>query len=152
MHICAARSTCSPLCVGDLRTGRNLSHSHISCKKVFCNMSAFLKRLVPTCLLVLFAFPTAALLPSINATQGPIEIDSNVPLYYDTDVTARIVTLVLQINDSALVSNATASWLAIGISEPSSGSMLGADVVTAEFSSSEIAKSQTATYHSSHSH
>lgn len=68
--------------------------------------------------------------------HGPIAFDSNAALYFTVDPQTSTAYLAVTLNDSDVVSSSL-NWIGVGVSEPTAGSMLGADVVTAEFSSGQ---------------
>jgi hypothetical protein len=92
--------------------------------------------LISACLLVVHA-----LNPTEKYTQGPVDLGDHAKFWYDVDFKARIAHLALKVTDKASVNNAKdANWLGLGVSEPTSGSMLGADIVTGEFPGGETEK------------
>lgn len=77
-----------------------------------------------------------ALRLSRSYEHGPVTFDSNAALYFTVDKQNSTAYLAVKLNDSEVVTSSL-NWIGVGISEPSSGSMLGADVVTAEFSAGQ---------------
>ncbi|KAI0561462.1 Copper type 2 ascorbate-dependent monooxygenase [Gracilaria domingensis] len=67
---------------------------------------------------------------------GPISLSEDAELFYTVDLESSTASFAVVVNDTEIVSNSS-NWIGFGISEPTSGSMLGADVVTAEFSSGQ---------------
>lgn len=68
--------------------------------------------------------------------HGPINLSSVASLYYQVDKESDTAHLALVLNDSSAIGFG-AFWIGIGIGEPTSGSMLGADVLTAEMNINE---------------
>eukprot|EP00737_Agarophyton_chilense_P000431 gb/GEZJ01000482.1/.p1 GENE.gb/GEZJ01000482.1/~~gb/GEZJ01000482.1/.p1 ORF type:complete len:829 (-),score=96.89 gb/GEZJ01000482.1/:2346-4832(-) len=64
---------------------------------------------------------------------GPIPLSDEANLFYNIETESSTAAFALVVNDSLIGTNSS-NWIGIGISEPTSGSMLGADIVTAEFS------------------
>lgn len=63
-----------------------------------------------------------------------VTLGNTAALSFTIDLPTRTARLALRITDpTAISANSTATWIGLGVSEPQSGSMLGADVVTAEF-------------------
>jgi hypothetical protein len=74
-------------------------------------------------------------------SQGPVDLGDHAKFWYDVDFNARIAHLALTINDKASVNNAKdVNWLGLGVSESTSGSMLGSVIVTGEFPGGKIEK------------
>ena len=91
-----------------------------------------------TLLTFFFLFLTSILAkPQVEGTyeHGPIEIDEKGSFYFTIDQTTNKARLAIVVNEKNTPENGPA-WVGLGISEPTSGSMLGADVVTAEWSTS----------------
>lgn len=65
--------------------------------------------------------------------QGPVRIDDHAELWYGVDIDSRTAYLAVRVKDSEVVAETSKTWISLGVSEPTSGSMLGADVVTAEY-------------------
>lgn len=93
----------------------------------------FVPLLLLTCHLLSQASPSSALLPSKNYTNGPIKLNSVAQLYFTADLAEQTLSLALRVNSSVLALNSSSNWIGMGISEPTSGSMLGADIVSAKF-------------------
>jgi hypothetical protein len=90
--------------------------------------------LVAACLLA-----ANALDPTGKYSQGPVDLGDKAKFWYDVEFKPRIAHLALKITDAASVKDAAkTNWLGLGISEPSSGSMLGADIVTGEFAAGQV--------------
>lgn len=68
--------------------------------------------------------------------HGPVSFDETADFFFTINRTSQTAHLALRITDPTLVTDAQ-NWLAIGISEPTSGSMIGSDLVTAQFSPSQ---------------
>lgn len=67
-------------------------------------------------------------------SSASVHLSSIATLHHDVNLTANTITLALIILDYLTLSDPDApAWVGLGIGEPSSGSMLGADIVTAEF-------------------
>lgn len=64
--------------------------------------------------------------------KGPLSLTSSATLFYEVDIKDGTARFALVVNDS-LVLDDGAAWIGIGIGEPASGSMIGADIVTAHF-------------------
>lgn len=77
--------------------------------------------------------PLHAIMLSRVYHSGPIKLSANTTFYFDADPSTDIIHFALIVNDSDAVKLSGENWLGIGIGEPSSGSMVGADIVTAEF-------------------
>lgn len=88
--------------------------------------------LLAVSLFVLVCASVADLTPTHNYTAEPVRLSEVAKLYHDANPKDDIVHFALIIDDPAAVTNSR-NWLGIGIGEPSSGSMLGADIVTAAF-------------------
>lgn len=87
-----------------------------------------------TILTVCACYSTAyAIGPSLTYSKGPINFDQKASLYFTIDSERSTASFAIVINDPELISSTSPNWIGLGISEPSSGSMLGADVVTAQF-------------------
>lgn len=86
-------------------------------------------------LVLLFAFliHPLSLALQLNRTyeNGPINLTSAATLYFQVDKNLNIARFALVLNDTSVIENGP-FWMGIGIGEPTSGSMLGADVLTAE--------------------
>lgn len=80
----------------------------------------------------------AALLSRVYR-YGPVKLTETAILYHEAKPSADVIYLALVINDSNLVTSSS-NWLGIGISETTSGSMLGADIVTAHFETDVLDK------------
>lgn len=81
-----------------------------------------------------------ALSPTRSYEHGPVPFDNIASLYYNLSRSDSTISFALVIKDPKIVSNSTSSkpnWLGLGVSEPTSGSMLGADIVTAIFGSDD---------------
>lgn len=74
----------------------------------------------------------AVLTPLHKYTAEPVQLSEVAKLYHDANPKHDIIYFALIIADPATVTNSQ-NWLGIGIGEPTSGSMLGADIVTAAF-------------------
>lgn len=71
--------------------------------------------------------------------NGPVKMTDNVNFWYRIDLDTHTAGLAIHVKDPATInSESSAAWIGLGISEPSSGSMLGADIVTAQFSPSQV--------------
>lgn len=71
---------------------------------------------------------------------GPVRFDATGELWYGADLRAGTASLALRVTDRAVVNaSAPAMWVGVGVSEATSGSMLGGDIVTAEFSAADDA-------------
>jgi hypothetical protein len=91
--------------------------------------------LAATCLLEV----ASALDPTGNYTQGPVDLGDHAQFWFEVEFKARIAHLALKITDAASVKDAaTTNWIGLGISEPTSGSMLGSDIVTGEFAAGQV--------------
>lgn len=64
--------------------------------------------------------------------KGPVTLTSSAKLFYEVDTKDAVARFALVVNDSAVIDDG-AAWVGIGIGEPTSGSMIGADIVTAQF-------------------
>lgn len=97
--------------------------------------------LVQLVLLLLAAcFPLEALSISLaKYPEGPVELSPVASLWYDIDVSSDTARFALVVKDKNFVKNGS-NWIGFGIGEPTSGSMLGADIVTAEFAAGENEK------------
>jgi hypothetical protein len=92
-------------------------------------------RFTSICFIAAFLLVANALDLTGKYTQGPVDLGDHAKFWYDIDFKTRIAHLALKITDKASVKDvASADWLGLGVSEPTSGSMLGADIVTGEFS------------------
>lgn len=60
-------------------------------------------------------------------------LSDKVVLSWTLDNDARRISLALTVTDPTVLSKKGASWIALGVSEETSGSMLGADIVNADF-------------------
>lgn len=86
------------------------------------------------CAFLLLAPVTRALNFSQQYTYGPIPLKPDATLSYNIDFSAEKITFALNVSAPETLAGITqTTWLGIGISEPSSGSMLGSDIVTAQF-------------------
>lgn len=71
--------------------------------------------------------------------NGPVSLGDNVDFWYSINLDSRNASLAIRIKDPETINSvSTAAWIGLGVSEPSSGSMLGADIVSAEFGASQI--------------
>jgi hypothetical protein len=97
-----------------------------------------------TGLLFLFgtwSFTAHALDPTGKYAQGPVDLGAQAKLWYGIDFKGKTASLALKIADPAVAkSTAGPNWLGLGVSEPSSGSMLGADIITVEFAAGQADK------------
>lgn len=93
------------------------------------------------CLLFLLNIQTQTLaLPRPrNYDQGPIPWNNKASLYFTVDLPKRTAALAVFINDSSIIKSGP-NYVGLGISEPTSGSMLGADIISAEFAASVLNK------------
>lgn len=64
--------------------------------------------------------------------SGAIKLSDTTMFYHDVSPSADVAHFALLVNDSNQVTTG-GNWLGIGIGETASGSMLGSDIVTAEF-------------------
>lgn len=76
------------------------------------------------------ALPPLTLVQTYSA--GPVILSAHATLHHAVDLGRNSVKLGLVFSDATALCGG-AAWVGIGIGEPSSGSMLGADIVTAEF-------------------
>lgn len=76
----------------------------------------------------------AGLNPTLSYNKGPIILTEKATLFYEVSPIDDMARFALIINDTSVLSDG-AAWVGIGIGEPTSGSMIGADIVTAEFKS-----------------
>lgn len=84
----------------------------------------------------------ASLIPCLHAqteqilsskyAHGPIPVTSTASIYHEANPEQNSIRLALVITDSSAV-DTTENWLGLGIGEPTSGSMPGSDIVTAQF-------------------
>lgn len=61
------------------------------------------------------------------------ELSGKAVLSWTLDNDARRISLAVTVTDPAVLSKKSASWIGLGVSESTSGSMLGSDIVSAEF-------------------
>lgn len=64
--------------------------------------------------------------------HGPIPFDDNAELYFTVDRSNSTAFLAVRVFNEPLITSDD-NWIGIGVSEPTSGSMLGADIVTGRF-------------------
>lgn len=79
-----------------------------------------------------------ALSPTRSYSHGPVPFDKIASLYYTLSPSGSTISFALVVKDPKIVSNTSRfepNWLGLGVSEPTSGSMLGGDIVTAVFRS-----------------
>lgn len=82
---------------------------------------------------------TSALDLSRDYEHGPFSFEDNVDLFFTIDRKANTAALAIKLKDEDLVTSTNSpNWIGIGVSESTSGSMLGSDVVTAEFESGAV--------------
>jgi Copper type II ascorbate-dependent monooxygenase, N-terminal domain len=92
-------------------------------------------------LLGTWCFTVHALDPTGKYSQGPVGLGDKAKLWYDVDFKAKTASLALKVADPAFVkSTAEPNWIGLGVAEPSSGSMLGADIITVEFAAGQTDK------------
>lgn len=96
---------------------------------------------IPLVLLILLLSPIIALRRPTGYSSGPLPFNPTTFLYHSTNLTSRTLSLALFINISIPLS--TPAYLALGISEPTSGSMLGSDIFSAEFASNATKSCKT---------
>lgn len=98
-------------------------------------------------LLAILLSPVFAL--SRKYDRGPVPLSPKASLHWTLDNAASRISLALVIKDSAVLSGAgkNATWLGLGISEASAGSMIGADIASAEFVSGSLTKCALADRH-----
>lgn len=65
--------------------------------------------------------------------RGPITLGDDASIYYSVQPHNLSISLALVIHSTNLSVNSSEAWAGFGISEPSSGSMLGSDIVSVEF-------------------
>lgn len=99
---------------------------------MLCTVSGY----APVLLSCLVLSTACALQLSTSYEEGPLQFDDNADLYYTIDKESQTASLAVVVNDSDIIASSF-NWVGIGLSEPTAGSMLGADVVTAEFSADE---------------
>lgn len=86
-----------------------------------------------SCFILSIYTPIAAGLDLTRSYQnGPVALSSSASLFYEVNTTIDIARFALLINDSEMAIDGSA-WVGLGIGEPTSGSMIGADIVTAQF-------------------
>lgn len=83
--------------------------------------------------------PALTLDLSRSYQHGPIPFDSKAHFYFSINLNTSTAHLAILLTDSSVVSNAS-NWIGLGIAEPSSGSMLGSDVITAQFAAGQSSK------------
>lgn len=76
---------------------------------------------------------------TIEYDQGPKPLGSPADLSWSIDSDANTISFGLEVSDAILRGNGT-MWVGIGVGEETSGSMLGADILTAEFNATELNK------------
>lgn len=91
--------------------------------------------MIPIFLLTLFLLPLAATSASLVRTyeHGPIPFDANGDLYFTIDLETSTAYLAVRVKNVSSIITETSNYVGIGISEPTSGSMLGSDIATVEF-------------------
>lgn len=82
--------------------------------------------------LLLFTTIASALNLSRSYEHGPIRFDDTASLFFTINTTSRTAYLAVRIQDSD-ISLSGSNWVGLGVSEPNGGSMLGADIITAQF-------------------
>lgn len=85
-------------------------------------------------LLCFFFFPLASTAYDLvqTYTSGPVNLSGVATLYHEADVQSNSIKLPVIITDTSALAYESV-WIGMGIGEPNSGSMLGANIVTAEF-------------------
>lgn len=87
--------------------------------------------------LILLSSQLHGLTPSRPYAHGPVPFDSTASLFYTLNLSNASISFALVVTDPAVISSDSGpfsrNWLGLGVSEPISGSMLGADIATVDF-------------------
>lgn len=70
---------------------------------------------------------------SLSYDNGPVFLSDTTTLYYQVNISQDLIRFGTVFNASDVLATNSSVWVGLGIGEPSSGSMLGADIVTADF-------------------
>lgn len=85
-------------------------------------------------LLSLFALSLALDPDPARYDRGPVSFDEKAELWYGSDLRAGTASFALRIVDPTVVNESlTSTWIGVGVSESTSGSMLGGDILSAQF-------------------
>lgn len=88
-------------------------------------------------LIVLLGLLAQATALSRSYTRGPISLNDDAKLHYSVNAADKTISFALVVTNDNLNKISGAAWAGIGISEKTSGSMLGADIASVEFSDGE---------------
>lgn len=69
--------------------------------------------------------------------RGPITVGEGAQFYYSLENDTKTISFGLVTTSDQFKSDSGPAWIGIGVSEATSGSMLGADIATAEFASAQ---------------
>ncbi len=87
----------------------------------------------PFCLLLVGALCACAVALQRSYDGGPTALSDKAALHWTLNNETRRIALALTVTDASVLRGTGAIWVGLGVSEETSGSMLGADIVSAEF-------------------